>query len=145
MALPSKSTIADLLQNKMDLSLLVISKGLTQNADQYENKAAHVELAKKMYKRDPATAPTVGDRVPYVIIKAAKGAKAYEKAEDPIYALRNNLPIDVQHYLDHHLSQPLMRLFEPILKNPKELLQGAHTRTITLATPSAALGLPRRG
>lgn len=28
--------------------------------------------------------------------QAAKGAKAYEKAEDPIYALRNNLPIDSQ-------------------------------------------------
>jgi DNA polymerase delta subunit 1 len=135
-----KSTIADLLQNKLDLSLLVISKGLTQDADDYENKAAHVELAKKMKKRDPATAPTVGDRVPYVIIKAAKGAKAYEKAEDPIYALRNNLPIDSQHYLDHHLAQPLMRLFEPILKNPKELLSGAHTRTITVTTPSSALG-----
>ena len=25
-----------------------------------------------------------------------QGAKAYEKAEDPIYALENNLPIDVQ-------------------------------------------------
>lgn len=47
-----------------------------------------------MQKRDPATAPSVGDRVPYVIVKAAKGAKAYEKAEDPIYALENNLPID---------------------------------------------------
>lgn len=29
-------------------------------------------------------------------LQAAKGAKAYEKAEDPIYALRNNLPIDCQ-------------------------------------------------
>lgn len=135
-----KSTIADLLQNKLDLSLLVISKGLTQDADDYENKAAHVELAKKMKKRDPATAPVVGDRVPYVIIKAAKGARAYEKAEDPIYALRNNLPIDAQHYLDHHLAQPLMRLFEPILKNPKELLNGLHTRSITVTTPSAASG-----
>jgi DNA polymerase delta subunit 1 len=57
-------------------------------------------------------------------VQAAKGAKAYEKAEDPIYALRNNLPIDCQHYLDHHLAQPLMRLFEPIMKNPKELLTG---------------------
>lgn len=99
-------------------------QGLTQDADDYENKAAHVELAKKMKKRDLATAPAVGDRVPYVIVKAAKGAKAYEKAEDPIYALRNNLPIDCQHYLDHHLAQPLMRLFEPIMKNPKELLTG---------------------
>jgi len=99
-----------------------------------------VELAKKMKKRDPATAPAVGDRVPYVIIKAAKGTKAYEKAEDPIYALRNNLPIDCQHYLDHHLALPLMRLFEPILKNPKELLTGAHTRSISVTTPSVAAG-----
>lgn len=135
-----KGVISDLLMNKLDLSLLVISKGLTQDADDYENKAAHVELAKKMKKRDLATAPAVGDRVPYVIVKAAKGAKAYEKAEDPIYALRNNLPIDCQHYLDHHLAQPLMRLFEPIMKNPKELLTGAHTRSIMVTTPSVASG-----
>ncbi|KAG1677462.1 hypothetical protein FOA52_001918 [Chlamydomonas sp. UWO 241] len=108
-----KGVITQLLTNKIDLSLLVISKGLTQDVDEYDSKAAHVELAKKMRKRDPATAPTTGDRVPYVIIKAAKGAKAWEKAEDPIYALDNNLPIDVQHYLEHHLSQPLLRLFEP--------------------------------
>ncbi|GAB4815412.1 hypothetical protein N2152v2_002458 [Parachlorella kessleri] len=145
-----KRTIADLLMNKLDLSLLVITKGLTQEAEDYKAKAAHVELAEKMKKRDPATAPAVGDRVPYVIIKAAKGAKAYEKAEDPIYALRNNLPIDCQHYLDHHLAQPLMRLFEPIMKNPKDLLTGAgdgtsgrlgaHTRSILVSTPSAASG-----
>lgn len=135
-----KGVIADLLQNRMDLSLLVISKGLTQDADDYETKAAHVELAKKMRKRDPATAPQVGDRVPYVIIKAAKGAKAYEKAEDPIYALEHNLPIDAQHYLEHHLENPLMRIFEPILKNPRELFTGEHTRSVTITTPSAAAG-----
>ena len=67
----------------------------------------------------------VGDRVAYVIIKAAKGAKAWEKAEDPIWALEHNLPIDCQHYLDHHLSQPLLRIFEPCMKNAKELLTGA--------------------
>ena len=44
-------------------------QGLAQQADSYEGKVAHVELAKKMRKRDPATAPTIGDRVPYVIIK----------------------------------------------------------------------------
>eukprot|EP00878_Enallax_costatus_P031098 GHUV01033960.1.p2 GENE.GHUV01033960.1~~GHUV01033960.1.p2 ORF type:complete len:113 (+),score=19.68 GHUV01033960.1:113-451(+) len=55
------------------------------------------------------------------------GAKAYEKAEDPIYALENNLPIDVQHYLDHQLAQPLMRIFEPVCKDVKaELLSGEH-------------------
>lgn len=103
-------------------------------------RSAHVELAGKMRKRDPATAPAVGDRVAYVIVKGAKGAKAYEKAEDPIYALEHNVPVDVQHYLDHHLAQPLMRIFEPVLKNPRELLSGEHTRAISVATPSAAAG-----
>ena len=136
-----KTTIADLLMNRMDLSLLVITKGLTQEVEDYDNRAAHVELARKMKLRDPATAPAVGDRIPYVIVKAAKGVKAYEKSEDPIYALENNLPIDCQHYLEHYLSKPLLRIFEPILKNAeRELLQGDHTRSISQPTPTAAGG-----
>ncbi|GFH33152.1 DNA polymerase, partial [Haematococcus lacustris] len=58
-----KNIISDLLMNRIDLSLLVISKGLTKDADTYDTSSAHVELAKKMRKRDPATAPSVGDRV----------------------------------------------------------------------------------
>ncbi|XP_034213465.1 DNA polymerase delta catalytic subunit isoform X2 [Prunus dulcis] len=132
-----KNTISDLLMNRMDLSLLVITKGLTKTGDDYEVKAAHVELAERMRKRDAATAPNVGDRVPYVIIKAAKGAKAYEKSEDPIYVLENNIPIDPQYYLENQISKPLLRIFEPILKNAsKELLHGSHTRSISISTPS---------
>ena len=58
------------------------------------------------------------------IMQSAKGAKTWEKAEDPIFALENNLPIDFQHYLEHHLEKPLMRIFEPIMRNPKSLLSG---------------------
>lgn len=132
-----KNTIADLLMNRMDLSLLVITKGLTKTGDDYAVKTAHVELAERMRKRDAATAPSVGDRVPYVIIKAAKGAKAYEKSEDPIFVLENNIPIDPHYYLENQLSKPLLRIFEPILKNAsKELLQGSHTRAVSISTPS---------
>ena len=35
-----------------------------------------------------------GDRVAYVITKKAKGAPAYEKAEDPIFVLDNDIAID---------------------------------------------------
>lgn len=45
----------------------------------------------------------------------AVGAAAYEKSEDPIYVLENNIPIDTKYYLDNQLSNPLMRIFEPIL------------------------------
>ncbi|KAK8958305.1 DNA polymerase delta catalytic subunit [Platanthera guangdongensis] len=132
-----KNTVSDLLMNRVDLSLLVITKGLTKTGDDYAVKAAHVELAERMRKRDAATAPNVGDRVPYVIVKAAKGAKAYERSEDPIYVLENNIPIDSQYYLENQLQKPLLRIFEPILKNAhQELFKGRHTRNLKNSTPS---------
>ena len=44
-------------------------QGLAQEVDKYKVTGPHVELAKKMMARDPATAPNVGDRIPYVMIK----------------------------------------------------------------------------
>jgi hypothetical protein len=63
-------------------------QGLTQAADSYDNKAAHVELAKKMMKRDAATAPTMGDRVAFVIVKARRprGAAGRGLRRDPMVA-----------------------------------------------------------
>ena len=64
-----KSQIADLLQNKMDISRLVITKSLNKGAEyvlglggkkeDYKMKQAHVELAARMKKRDPGSAPQV--------------------------------------------------------------------------------------
>lgn len=104
-----KGVISDLLMNRIDLSMLVISKALTRSADAFDNKQAHVELAGRIAKRDPGMAPNIGDRIPYVIIKGPKGAKAFEKSEDPIYVLENNIPIDTRHYLEHQLAEPLKR------------------------------------
>jgi DNA polymerase delta subunit 1 len=67
----AKQVIADLLCNRLDLSLLVISKALGK--EEYAGKIAHVELAERMRKRDPLSAPHTGDRVPYVIIKVERG------------------------------------------------------------------------
>ncbi|XP_077358619.1 DNA polymerase delta catalytic subunit isoform X1 [Festucalex cinctus] len=133
----AKEVISDLLCNRIDISQLVITKELTRTAQEYAGKQAHVELAERMKKRDAGSAPNLGDRVPYVIVKAAKGAAAYMKSEDPIYVLENNIPIDTQHYLDQQLSKPLLRIFEPILGESKAesvLLKGDHTRCKTVLT-----------
>ncbi|TFY53620.1 hypothetical protein EVJ58_g9353 [Rhodofomes roseus] len=131
----AKQIISDLLQNKVDMSQLVITKALAK-AD-YAAKQAHVELAERMKQRDAGSAPALGDRVAYVIIKGVKGAAAYEKSEDPIYVLENNIPIDTKYYLENQLSNPLMRIFEPILgEKAASLLSGDHTRTIQIATPT---------
>merc|ERR1719401_1269300 len=136
-----QGVISDLLQNKIDLSLLVITKSLGKgaNVEDYAAKQAHVELAQRMRQRDPTSAPGSGDRVPYVMISGAKGAKGYEKSEDPLYALENNLSIDAQYYIEHQLQQPLLRIFGPIMgddaKAQSTLFSGAHTRKVHSATP----------
>lgn len=114
----TKNVISDLLQNKVDLSQLVITKALAK-AD-YSAKQAHVELAERMRKRDAGSAPALGDRVAYVITKGAKGAAAYEKSEDPMYVLEHNVPIDTRYYLENQLSKPLLRIFEPIMGSSAE-------------------------
>lgn len=134
------------------MSQLVITKALAK-AD-YAAKQAHVELVERMRKRDAGSAPSLGDRVAYVIVKGVKGAAAYEKSEDPLYVLEHNVPIDTRYYLENQLSKPLMRIFEPILgekahslrKLKQWILQnytydlepvhGDHTRTIQIATPT---------
>jgi DNA polymerase delta subunit 1 len=113
-----KQTIADLLQNKVDLSQLVITKALSKS--DYANKQAHVELAERMKKRDAGSAPALGDRVAYVIIKAGNNTPAYDRSEDPLYVLDNNIPIDTKYYLENQLSKPLLRIFEPILGEKAE-------------------------
>uniref|UniRef100_H2Z268 DNA-directed DNA polymerase n=1 Tax=Ciona savignyi TaxID=51511 RepID=H2Z268_CIOSA len=115
----AKEVISDLLCNRIDISQLIITKELTKTKEEYAAKQAHVELAERMKKRDAGSAPQLGDRVPFVIVCGAKGQAAYLKSEDPIYVLENNLQIDTEHYLKHQLSQPLLRIFEPVLGEAK--------------------------
>jgi DNA polymerase delta subunit 1 len=132
--------LGELLQNKVDLSLLVITKSLGKGAtrEDYACKQAHVELAEKMRKRDPSTAPGSGDRVPYVITSAAKNVPAHQRSEDPLYVLENNLSIDAQWYIEHQLHQPLMRIFGPIMPDAESVLfSGAHTRQLHNPTPAS--------
>jgi DNA polymerase delta subunit 1 len=53
------------------------------------------------------------------------------KAEDPIYVLENNIPIDTQYYLENQLSKPLLRIFEPVLKDKAESILLSKCATIT--------------
>ena len=109
-----------------------------------------------MKQRDAGSAPALGDRVAYVITKGIKGAAAWEKSEDPLYVLENNMPIDTKYYLENQLSKPLLRIFEPILGEKAASLceyfchffwiylnatllvsvSGDHTRSIQIATPT---------
>lgn len=73
-----RGKISDLLQNRIDLSDLIITKGINKrlesdekNKDKEGGKTvnlAHMVLAEKMHGRDASTAPNVGDRIQYVMV-----------------------------------------------------------------------------
>lgn len=125
--------VGKLVRNELDMSLLVITKAFSK--PEYVNPQAHTELVKKMHDRDPLTAPSIGDRVPYVMVKAVKGSKGFEQSEDPLYALENNLPLDWNYYLEKQLEKPLGRIFEPIIGDITRLLHGPHTASIVTPVP----------
>jgi DNA polymerase delta subunit 1 len=85
----------------------------------------HVGLVKRMYKRDPMTAPQAGERVQYMFIENSnKNALQADRVENPIYAAKNpdTCKPDVLYYLERQLQSPLITLFELIVtdKNGKK-------------------------
>lgn len=119
-----KMKIDELYNDKIDISQLVISKAYTKS--NYNVKSAHTELVNKL--RERGVEIRVGDRIPYVIICGDKKTQIYNRSEDPIYVLENNIPIDIEYYIEHQLSNPIKRLFEPIMDNVEDLFK---VRTIS--------------
>ncbi len=57
-----------------------------------------------------------------------------------MWVLDHNIPIDTEYYLTNQLSNPITRIFEPIIPNPASLLTGDHTRTVCKPTPTSKSG-----
>lgn len=71
-----------------------------------------MELVKKMKKRDASSAPGVGDRIGFVIVKGLQLVS--ERAEDPEYVKQHGLKVDSKYYLENQILPPLERVFEAI-------------------------------
>ena len=122
-----KDIINNLLQNKIDISLLIITKSF--NFSEYQNRQAHIELVEKMKKRNEKNFPVPGERIPYLIIKGDKKSKNYENSENPLFALENDIEIDVDYYLEKQIKKPILRIFNPIIKNAEKILfEGEHMK-----------------
>lgn len=97
----------------------------------------------RIKKRDEGSAPAIGDRIAYVMITGTKGSRNYENAEDPIYVLDHDLPLDFDYYIEKQLKPPLTRIFEHIIPNPNTLFSGDHTKNVfmpKLTNKSIGLG-----
>lgn len=105
----------NLLNGTVPSDELVLTKSL---AAEYKVNMPHVEVVKKMKERNPGSEPQIGNRVPFVVIKTKKGVdRLFEKAEDPVWAEENKVPLDYEYYFEHQLRKPVEDLLEPLISS----------------------------
>ncbi len=115
-----KQVVDEMVEGKVPIQKLVITKTMTKRAEGYVGIQPHAELVKKLKKRSPAECPGVGDRIGYVIIKGPELVS--KRAEDPLYVMEKNLPIDSKYYIENQLLPPLERIFTALGISKTELL-----------------------
>jgi DNA polymerase delta subunit 1 len=116
-----KEVVHNLQENKIDLDKLVITKSISKDPEEYKGIQPHIELVKRLRKRDLASAPIVGERIGFVIIKGLQNIS--ERAEDPEYVKKHGLKIDSKYYIENQLLPPLERVFEAIGIGKDELFR----------------------
>ncbi len=123
-----RKTIDELKSGKIDVEKLTVVKGITKSPEKYDGMLPHIELAKKMARRNPAEAPKVGDRIGFVIIKGNQMLS--KRAEDPKYVKAHNIQIDSEYYINNQLLPPIERIFEAIGVSRNELI--GHGRQVNM-------------
>lgn len=121
-----RQTAQDLLEDKVDIKDLVLSKTLKPKKD-YKNAAQpHLCVASKIEERNgiPGSGPKSGERVQYVFIDNTDDPNVLQakKAEDPSYAVEHGLKIDALYYLERQLESPMQALFELLIDDPYKTL-----------------------
>ncbi len=121
-----KNVVKQLVEGKIPIQKLEVTKSMTKHAKGYKGMQPHIELVKKMQKRSPADAPGIGDRVRYVIVKGTDLLS--KRAEDPLFVMEKGLKIDSGYYIENQLLPPLERLFAGIGISKSELLGNGKQR-----------------
>lgn len=128
-----RTDLVELLEGKIDMEQLVISKTLKKEY-RTPTPPAHKVLADRMMKRDPGSAPQVGDRVPFVFVVRPSGkGLGWSKqiqgdlVEHPGYLKEVNrdktmIRIDYLYYLEHQLRKPLLEILLLFHPQPAQFL-----------------------
>jgi len=109
--------IRDLREGKFELIDFIIWKTLTKPVEEYEVRAPHVEVAKRLLKEGWEL--TLGDKVGYVITKGL--GKLFEKAKP--YSMVSADELDLEYYLSNQIVPAALRVLE-VLGVPEEELLG---------------------
>ncbi len=115
-----KSIVGDLVEGKIPIQKLVVTKTMTKSTKSYVGIQPHIEVVKKIQTRSPQEAPGIGDRIPYVIVKGTDLLS--KRAEDPMYVVERGMQVDSQYYIENQLLPPMERIFSALNVSKSELL-----------------------
>jgi len=78
-------------------------------------------IATKRMLADPRTEPQYGERIPYVVITGAPGARLMDRCVSPEMLLQNDhIEIDSEYYISKNLIPPLERIFNLVGANVRQ-------------------------
>jgi DNA polymerase delta subunit 1 len=111
--------LTKVLENRMPVEKFIVTKALRDDyaamKEGYEGTAtlpAHRVLADRMARRDPGTAPKVGDRIAYLYVAENKTAsKQGDKIEELGYVRKQGLHPDTTFYITNQIQNPVAQLF----------------------------------
>jgi DNA polymerase delta subunit 1 len=111
-------TLRNLMAGTTDIGKLVISKAISK--DSYHNEPPHVAVARKMKARDPSYEAGPAERIPFVIVSNG-GKNVTEKAEDPLWSIKQQIPLDLDYYIQQQLAGPVARILMWIYASGQDL------------------------
>ncbi|KAI4653294.1 hypothetical protein J4E93_001056 [Alternaria ventricosa] len=94
-------------------------------------------IATKRMLADPRAEPQYGERVPYVVVTGAPGARLIDRCVSPETLLQNDhLELDAEYYISKNLIPPLERIFNLVGANVRgwydEMPKKQRIRNITI-------------
>lgn len=108
-----RNSLDDLVNGRMDLSTLIVSKTL-KGSYKDPTKIAHKVLADRIGERDEGNKPMINERVPYIYIKTPPGIEVKlqgDRIEHPDYIKEHNLVPDYKFYITNQLKKPISQLY----------------------------------
>lgn len=78
-------------------------------------------IATKRMMKDPRTEPQYGERIPYVVIAGAPGARLWERCVEPERLIYDEYAeLDAEYYISKNLIPPLERIFNLVGANVRQ-------------------------
>ncbi|MFH1328057.1 MAG: DNA polymerase domain-containing protein [Candidatus Bathyarchaeota archaeon] len=134
-----REVLKKLQRNEIPIEDLIITKSVSRPISSYKGIQPHIEVVKKMRRRNPNEAHGVGDRVGFVITQGLQMLSS--RAEDPEYVKKRGIKVDSKYYIENQLLPPLERVFEAMGIEKSELLgEGKQMNLMSMLSGSSSNG-----